>query len=280
MSQRPTTRFSTVAWLLCAVLLGNVAAQSKPEPNAGGMDERAVLRARDDGAWRVVQTYFAGSAIGVDEVDDRVIGDVRPANEYFCVRIANIGKDADAARLAWDVGRYTGFRPGTSESMAQFQRGPQQTVEGTAIQVQGTEIGIWIDSDHPRPEKGALIPVCPAYWWWDKDTTPRPFAQADRHLAFSFDLQVPTAERQGEAEVYVCAYFLLRDQQSGRSLWLGASLFDLRSADRFPDLVHVDNWEAGTGLPILFTALHERSAWLHPGPGSATYTDKPLGSRQ
>ena len=98
-----------------------------------------VLCARDDDAGGWSRRSFARSAIDADEVDDRVIGDVRPANEYFCVRIANIGKDADAAAIGWDVGRYTGFRPGTSESVAQFQRGPQQTVEGTAVQMQGTE---------------------------------------------------------------------------------------------------------------------------------------------
>ena len=39
--------------------------------------------------------------------------------------------------------------------------------------------------------------------------------------------------------------------------------------------MHVDDWEAGTGLPILFTALNERSAWLHPGPDSAHFTARP-----
>jgi hypothetical protein len=142
--------------------------------------------------------------------------------------------------------------------------------------MQGTRIGIWIDSDYPRPERGALVPVCPAYWWLDETKAPRPFQDPDRELAFALDMQVPTAEREGQAEVYVCAYFLLRDQRSRQALWLGASLFDLRSEDRFPDLVHVDNWEAGTKLPILFTALNKRSAWLHPGPGSAHYADRPF----
>jgi hypothetical protein len=89
-------------------------------------------------------------------------------------------------------------------------------------------------------------------------------------------MQVPTAEREGQTEVYVCAYFLLRDQRSGRQFWLGASLFDPRGAARFPDTVHFDDWEGGTQLPILYTALNDRSAWLHPGPGSAHFADQPF----
>ena len=255
------------------LLLRTAAGQSEQESVEEPAVERSTQRAEDGGGWRVVQTIFVQSAVEAGEVDDRVIGEVRPKSETFYVRLANMGEDADTAAISWDVGRYTGFRPGTSASRAEYQRGPRPSVEGTAVQIQGTEIGIWIDSDHPRPAKGALLPVCPAYWWWDMNKAPRPFQQPGHELSFSFDLQVPTAERQGQAEVYICAYFLLRDQRSGRQLWLGASVFDLRGADRFPDTVHVDNWEAGTGLPILFTALNERSAWLHPGPGSACFTD-------
>jgi hypothetical protein len=87
---------------------------------------------------------------------------------------------------------------------------------------------------------------------------------------------VPTPQRQGKAEVYLCAHFLFADSRSKRQFWFGASLFDLRSADCFPDTVHVDAWEVGTGLPILFSALNRKSAWLHPGPGSAQFTDRAL----
>lgn len=186
-----------------------------------------------------------------------------------------MGEKADAASLAWDVGRYTGLQL-DADTRARYQRGPKQSAEGTAVQVRGDEIGIWIDSDHPRPERGSLLPVCPAYWWWDVNRAPCPFREPDRVLSFSLDLKVPTAERQGQAEVYLCAHFLFRDRQSGQQFWFGASLFDLRGAERFPDTVHVDNWEGGTKLPILFSALNERSNWLHPGPGSSHFQDKPL----
>ena len=202
-----------------------------------------------------MKTLCVQPAVEASEVDTRVIGEVRADGEMFLVRLANVGDEADAAAITWDVGRYTGFRPAASESLALFQRGPRQTAEGTAVQVRGTEIGIWIDSDHPRPRQGALIPVCPAYWWWDVKSAPHPFLDPAHQLSFVLDLQVPTAERDGQAEVYICAYFLLRDQRSGRQFWLGASLFDPRGAAQFPDTVHFDGWEGGTQLPILFTAL-------------------------
>jgi hypothetical protein len=205
-----------------------------------------------------------------------VIGEVRTSSERFYVRMANMGDGPSAAALSWDVGRYTGFRPAPAESLALYQRGSRQATEGTAVQVRGREIGIWIDSDHPRPQRGALLPICPACWWWQMSRAPWPFREADRELSFSFDLKVPTAQRQGKAEVYICAYFQFLDRRSKRQFWFGASLFDLRGADRFLDLVHVDNWEAGTGLPILFSALNQRSKWLHPGPGSAEFTDHPF----
>ncbi len=73
------------------------------------------------------------------------------------------------------------------------------------MQIRGLEIGIWIDSDHPRPPPGSLLPVCPAYWWWDLRRAPVPFRKPSCELSFSCDLKVPTAERYAQAEVYICA---------------------------------------------------------------------------
>ena len=38
----------------------------------------------------------------------------------------------------------------------------------------------------------------------------------------------------------------------------------------------MDTWEAGTQLPILFSALNTKSRWLHPGPRSSLFTDQPF----
>jgi hypothetical protein len=235
---------------------------------------------------QVVQVLVQQPTLDDAEAPRRIIGEVRPEGEKFLVRIANMGHTAELAAVTWDVGKYTGFRPTADDQLGLFQRGPVQpgegsvegSVEGSAVQMRRNEIGIWIDSDRPRPQAGALIPVCPAYWWWDVTTAPRPFVDAQHELAMSFDMQVPTAERVGSAEVYVCAYFLLRDERSGQNFWLGASVFDLRSETQFPDTVHFDDWEGGTQLPILFTALNGRSAWLHPGPRSQHFQARSFAS--
>ncbi len=227
-------------------------------------------------SWRVVETIFTQPPTTAEQVDQRIIGEVHPAGEQMLVRIANMGDSPAITPIGWDVGQHTAFRPAEGEDRRRYQRGPQQTEPGTAVQIRDTEIGIWIDSDHPRPRQGDLLPVCPAYWWWDLSRAPSPFQQPGRELSFSFDLKVPTARREGKAEVYVCAHLLLRDSQSGQHFWFGAALFDLREANQFPDTVHVDNWPGGTGLPILFSALNSNSHWLHPGPGSAEFTSKPF----
>jgi hypothetical protein len=274
--QRYRVAMSSVLGTLCGLLPGRFIVGSAHEPVDGLRMELSCYCAPVDCSHAVVETIFVQPAVESDTVEARVIGEVRPAGEWFCVRIANLGKDADAAVVPWDVSRYTGFEPEASELRASYQRGPGDLVGGTAVQMRATEIGIWIDSDHPRPRQGSLIPVCPGYWWWDVTKAPRPFQRPDLELSFSLDMKVPTAQREGNAEVYVCAYLLLRDQRSGRQFWLGPSLFDLRNAERFPDTVHFDDWEGGTKLPILFSALNERSAWFRPGLGSACYTDRPF----
>jgi hypothetical protein len=111
------------------------------------------------------------------------------------------------------------------------------------------------------------------------DGVPRQLLQQAAELVLIRQLVVSRqidGERQRQAEVYICAYFMFRDPRSDRHFWFGPSLFDCRGADRFPDTVHVDNWEGGTGLPILYSALNPRSAWLHPAHGSAQFADRPF----
>ncbi len=70
--------------------------------------------------------------------------------------------------------------------------------------------------------------------------------------------------------------FLFRDSRSQQKLWLAAALFDPRGEATLPDTVHLDTWEGGTRLPILYSALNHQSQWLHPSPDSAFFTDKPF----
>jgi len=86
-----------------------------------------------------------------------------------------------------------------------------------------------------RPERGTLLPVCPGYWCGSKTGRHGPSAKRSRAVVL-LDLKVPTAERQGKAEVYICAYFPVWRSTIQAAVLVGASLFDLRSEDRFPDI--------------------------------------------
>ena len=219
----------------------------------------------------MADTLFRQPDLTAKDVDACVIGEVHPQSERFYVRIGNYGKTTPLVPQTWDAGRFTGL-----QVPAGCQRGPSPEADTTAVQVHGREIGIWIDSDHPRPALGSLLPITPAYWWWDMSRAPLPFKEPDRELSMSFDLKVPTATQTGKAVPYITINFLFRDSRSQQQLWLAATLFDPRGEATLPDTVHVDDWEGGTQLPILYSALNRKSQWLHPGPRSALFTDKPF----
>ena len=200
-----------------------------------------------------------------------VIGEVHPGSETFYVRLGNYGKTTPIVSQAWDAGAFTGLKV-----PAGFQFGPMADENSAAVQVHGREIGIWIDSDHPRPALGSLLPITPAFWWWDFAKAPMPFAKDGAELAMSFDMKVPTASRDGEAQPYITMNFLFLDTHSQKQFWLAANLFDMRPESQFPDTVHFDGWEGGTQIPILYSALNNKSQWMHPGKDSALFTSQPF----
>jgi hypothetical protein len=166
-----------------------------------------------------------------------VIGEVHPSSERFYVRLGNYGKTTPIVSQAWDGGTFTGLKVPAS-----FQFGPMAAENSAAVQVYGREIGIWIDSDHPRPALGSLLPITPAYWWWDFAKAPMPFSKEGVELAMSFDMKVPSASREGEAQPYITANILFLDTRSQKQFWLAANLFDMRPESQFPDTVHFDGW--------------------------------------
>ncbi|MEN3940603.1 hypothetical protein WJU23_04855 [Prosthecobacter sp. SYSU 5D2] len=228
--------------------------------------------AADPAQQRVIETIFRQPELNdAQAAQASVIGEVHPQSERFYVRLGNYGKTTPLVPQTWNAGLYTGL-----QVPAGFQHGLSPEAGATAVQLHGRETGIWIDSDHPRPALGLLLPITPAYWWWDLSRAPMPFKETGRELAMSFDLKVPTALAEGAAVPYVTMNFLFRDTHSQQQLWLAATLYDPRGESRLPDTVHMDNWEGGTQLPILFSALNTQSQWLHPGPGSALFSDKPF----
>ena len=220
---------------------------------------------------RVIETLFHQTDFTAKDVDACVIGEVHPLSERFYVRLGNYGKTTPLAPQTWDAGRFTGL-----QVPAGCQRGLSTEANSTAVQVHGREVGIWIDSDHPRPALGSLLPITPAYWWWDFAKAPRPFAKEGMELVMSFEMKVPTASREGKAQPYITANFLFLDTRSQKQFWLAANLFDMRPESQFPDTVHFDGWEGGTQIPILYSALNKKSQWMHPGKDSALFTSQPF----
>jgi hypothetical protein len=221
---------------------------------------------------RVIETFFHQPAISDAKAAAAcVIGEVHPESETFYVRIGNYGKTTLIVSQAWDASAFTGLKV-----PAGFQFGPMADVNSTAVQVHGREIGIWIDSDHPRPALGSLLPITPAYWWWDFAKAPMPFAKEGVELVMSFEMKVPTASREGEAQPYITVNFLFLDTLSQKQFWLAANLFDMRPESQFPDTLHFDGWEGGTQIPILYSALNNKSQWMHPGKDSALFTSQPF----
>ena len=204
-----------------------------------------------------------------------VIGEVHPGSERFYVRLGNYGKTTPIVPQIWDASAFTGLQVPTG-----CQFGPFADANSTAVQVHGREIGIWMDSDHPRPALGSLLPITPAYWWWDFAKAPMPFAKEGVELGMSFDMKVPTASREGEAQPYITVNFLFLDTRSQKHFWLAANLIDMRPESQFPDTVQFDGWEGGTQIPILYSALNKKSQWLHPGKDSALFTSQPFSEYQ
>lgn len=108
---------------------------------------------------RHVTTIFRQPEVtDTKSVEACVIAEVHPQSERFYVRLGNFGKGVPLVPQVRDVRVWTGLHV-----PAGYQLCPQGAGDGTTVQVTGREIGIWIDSDHPRPAMGSLLPVAPAY---------------------------------------------------------------------------------------------------------------------
>lgn len=207
-----------------------------------------------------------------ETAESHVIGEVRrPVSDTFFVRMGNYGRTTPIETQSWDANAFTGLKV-----PAGFQFGTLLAEGSTAVQLHGRETGIWIDSSHPRPGLGSLLPITPACWWWNLEKAPWPFSGDGAELSMSFEMKVPTVTREGAAQPYITINFFFVDTRSKKQFWLAAALLDLRPESEFPDTVHFDGWEGGTHIPILFSALNGRSAWMHPGKGSALFSSQPF----
>lgn len=109
--------------------LGATQPQQEGEQAPTENAQRVGVVPGEEHPWRFAETFFRQPELDGQAVADCVIGEVQPASERFYVRLANMADDAAAAAaaaaaaLSWDVGRHTGFRPASGESVATVQCG-------------------------------------------------------------------------------------------------------------------------------------------------------------
>jgi len=118
-----------------------------------------------------------------------------------------------------------------------------------------------------------------AFWWWDVKTARArlriPLTSSRSSWTCRYDGRARRSGRGVRLRLFPAAGSAVR-----AAVLAGYYAVRSRGAARFPDTVHFDDWEGGTQLPILFAALNDRSAWLHPGPGSAHFADQPFSPYQ
>jgi len=136
--------------------------------------------------------------------------------------------------VSWDVGAYTGFTP--AGSLIKSQLGVSATSGTTAMQAQGIQLGILIDSASliaPGANDRALFPTVVQYNFEEANQY-RPFLVAGKTLVFAMEAQIPTGTgsgscgRENSACSYANLYFNVTDVSSGLQFWYGAALFDSR----------------------------------------------------
>ena len=227
------------------------------------------IRQRAAGSDLQPTLYFSQPSIDASQVNTTIIGEVNPENNKFLIRTSG-GPNSASNIVTWDVGKYTGFTP--SGNLGDYQRGPNNITDGTAVQIQGTTGGVWINSQQTA-NTASLITATPAYWWWNPTPHYKPFETSGSEVGFSFDMKVPTALRGGEGQAYVVAYFLFKDQNNpNNQFWYGAQVFDLRGP--VPETILKDDWENGTGLPIVLSILNDGSKWVSKAPSSKAFQKK------
>ncbi len=136
--------------------------------------------------------------------------------------------------VSWDVGAYTGFTP--SGPLTKSQLGVSATSGTTAMQAQGIQLGILIDSASLITRDTAdrtLFPIVVQYNFAAANQF-RPFLVAGNTLVFAMKAQIPTGTGSGScgradsACSYATLYFNVTDVSSGLQFWYGAALFDSR----------------------------------------------------
>jgi len=216
--------------------------------------------------------YFTQPPVPVGQVACRVImsGDAIPAGRMNTA-LWQVGNARTA--VSWDVGQFTGFRPGAAGEWAAHQRGPNNTTGTSAVQLRDGTVGLYVNS-----ASAGVTPngdILPAVMHVDFPSTAdhRPFISANEELVYALDLQVPTAQRTGGGEVYAAAVLRFQETLSGRQVWFSIQALDLRGPQ--PEQTILDSCAACSQMPIILTTFAPGMRFGHVASDSATFSAAP-----
>jgi hypothetical protein len=221
--------------------------------------------------------YFTMPDIAASEVDCRTLATGKtPAVGRLNLGIWQIGIHGADTRVTWPVGDTTGFSAGAATELPTWQRGPNDELWSSAIQMRGRTIGVWLNSGSTDvPMTGEILPGV-AHFDLPASAVPKPFAVPNVELSMAVEIQIPTAKRWGSGVPYAAAVYRFADQRPGneaRLVWFSMVVYDPRGAP--PDNVMIDGCSTCSGAPILMSAAVPGRGFLALAPGSAQFSDTP-----
>jgi len=179
-----------------------------------------------------------------------------------------------------NVGDFTGFYPAGPGTQVGLP-GSCASRGSTAVQIQGAEIGVLINSNDFLDKQGFYphSPMCLA----PQVEFPNPvqvFSQSSAFVAASFDLQVPSsfvtspsASAPVPSSNQIVAYFSFTEKTTGQTIAFGAQVWDSRGTNGGEgNSVFVD---PGTGSSVVLTPISSGGAYNTVLAESSPFQPKP-----
>ncbi len=178
-----------------------------------------------------------------------------------------------------NVGDFTGFYPAGPGTQLGLP-GSYASKGSTAVQVQGAEIGVEINSNDLLNEQGFYphSPMCIAPQVLFANPV-QIFSQPSTLIAASFDLQVPTSLVTGPSAAapvpssnQIVAYFGFTEKTTGQFIGFGAQVWDSRGTNGGEG-----NWvfvDRGTGSSVVVTPIASGGPYNTALAGSSPFQPK------
>lgn len=199
-----------------------------------------------------------------------------PPNDVFCMILWQPDPATPNGELValtdWNAGEKTGFYP--PQPMRQ-QAGFANRPNTSAVQVAHDAVGAYLNSaDLPNGSDGGLnkMMITPQYTWSAEHRT-YPFAQTGKALVLSMQLQIPTANDEGNPHnnTYADVDLLFTDRTSGVKISYGATLF----FNRHPVSPSRVAYDQPSNSYMVNSAVAAQNPWITLLPHSAVKQGAP-----